>query len=267
MAKKKTRIKIIKNSIFILLLLSLSGCAARKEISGELPEITAEELIDSLVAQDTLAKTFHIRGKGTFSAGGKDEKFAMSMLIRRPDKMHVRIAGPLGVSIAVLWLCGNDSMCIYIPSKATVLVEPLGADIPDVILPPSAPVMLDMFCGMAPIYRFSDSLQNFEKSSDGYYLTFRRGDEVFVALAKPDPWHIAEFQWAKISNTGEQVDVKFEDGELRNGVWRPKKIEITAPALKQKISAKIIKDRMNIEIPDSMFAPKIPLKTRWQSAF
>ncbi len=254
---------------FLLLLLSVyffSGCAAQKTI-GELPRISSGELLDSLIVQDTLLKTFHIRGKGKFLAGDKEDNFAMSLVASRPNKFHLRIVGPLGISVAVLWLCGQDSLCVFIPSKATVLVEPLGAEIPDVILPPSAPVMLDMFCGMAPIYRFSDSLQNFEKSSDGYYLTFKKNDEVLIALAKPNPWHIEEFQWVRTTNTNEQVDVKFSKGEVRDGIWRPKKIEITAPALGQRLTATIKKDNLNIEIPDSMFIPKIPPKARWQSAF
>ncbi len=243
-----------------------SGCAGKKAI-GELPKISSGELLDSLIAQDTLLKTFHIRGKGKFLAGDKENNFAMSLIARRANKLHLRVVGPLGISVAVLWLCGQDSLCIFIPSKATVLVEPLGEEIPDVILPPSAPVMLDMFCGMAPIYRFSDSLQNFERTSDGYYLTFKKNGEVLIALAKPNPWHVEEFQWVRTANTNEQVDVKFSKGKIRDGIWRPQKIEITAPALGQKLTATIKKDRLNIEIPDSMFTPEIPPKARWQSAF
>lgn len=252
--------------LFALVVLSFIGCAGQRVVM-QVPEIQAGQLLDSLVARDTLVQSIYITGKGKFIAQDKDERFFATIMARRPDKLYVRIAGPLGITTAILWLCGNDSLCIYIPSKGTVLVEPLGADIPDVILPPSTPVMLDMFCGIAPIARFADSLQNFEKASEGYYLTFKRGNEVLVALAKPNPWHISEFQWVKTTNTNEQVDVKFTDGEITEEIWRPGKIEITAPALAQKISISIKKELINPALDDTMFIPKLPKGVKWQSAF
>ncbi len=252
-------------AVFLLVFI-LSGCA-RNRMAPPIPEITAEQLIDSLIAQDTLIETLHISGKGKFRSGDREERFVVYMIARRPDKLNVRLVGPLGISIGVLWLCGDDSLCIFIPSKNTVLVEPLGADAADVILPPSAPVMLDMFCALAPIYRFSDSLQNFERSTDGYYLTFKKGGEVLVALAKPNPWRVEEYEWVKLSNTNEQVAVKFSDGTLVNGVWRPRRVQITAPALGQVITLKINKEELNIEIQDSMFSPTLPPMVNWQSAF
>jgi len=124
-----------------------------------------------------------------------------------------------------------------------------------------------MFSGMAPISRFKDALQNFEKTSDGCYLTFKNEKEMLIVLAKPQPWHIESFEWVKLANTNEQVNVEFENGELRDNIWRPGKIVITSPALGQIISVNITFDQINPSLADSLFAPKLPPNATWQSAF
>ena len=260
-------IRIVLLSSFLLIYsISFWGCAAKTTATG-LPKIAAKELIDSLVAQDTLLKTVRITGKGNFRGQGKDESFLVGLHTSRPDKMLSHIKGPLGITAAVLWLCGKDSLCIYLPAKNAVLVEPLGINDPNIVLPPATPILVDMFSGMAPVYRFADSLQNFEEVAGGYYLTFRKNDEILVALAKPYPWHVENFQWTRTTNQKEQVDVQFSDGEVQNGIWRPDKITITAPALDQIITLDINKCEMNIAIDDSLFKPNLPEQVKWMSAF
>lgn len=242
------------------------GCAPRKALPP-VPRIAAKEIIDSLVAQDTLLKDVRMIGKGKFSAQGKEDAFTFRVFSKRSGKLFTEIQGPFGMTIALLWLCGDDSLCIYLPSANMVLVEPLGLEDPNVILPPAAPVLVDMFCGTSPITRFADSLISFEQTSEGYFLTFQKNNETLVIMAKPSPWRVEEFQWVKNANPKEQVDVKFLEERFTDGIRRPKKIIITAPVLGQTISTYINKEEVNIGAPDSLFEPPIPENAIWKSAF
>jgi len=271
MSKMPMKSNIVKCALFAASMLSaciwlLSGCAAPR-VAAPVPEISPNEMMDSLVAGDKLVRSAYLKGKGKFTSGGTEETFMVNLLASRPDRLIVNVLGPLGLPIAILWLCGQDSLCIYLPSRNAVLVEPLGADMPGMILPPAAPILVDMFCGMAPIARFAHALQNFEKTSDGHFLTFKTDRELLIAFAKPQPWHIESFEWAKLANTSEQVSVEFEDGEIRDDIWRPGKIIITSPALGQVISVNITRDEINPSPADSLFVPKIPPNAVWQNAF
>ncbi len=246
--------------------LFFGGCAPRGKLS--VPKISRQELLDSLMAQDTVVHVVQLGGRGTFETPHMRKGFSFDILAKRGEKLLAHIKGPLGITAAVLWLCRPDSLCIFLPSKRTVLVEPLGVRESTVVLPPAAPIMIDMFCGIAPISHFADSVKSFERASEGYYITFGKGDESLIVLAAPNPWHIKSFQWVREGNPPQVTDVELEDGHVIGKVWRPRRVVVTAPALGQTIEIKITRDIINPEAADSLFEPKLPWdKVNWQRAY
>jgi len=243
------------------------GCAAQKEIT-EAPKISELELLDSLLAQDTVIHSVRLTGKGKYYSSSGKHVFTVGLVTDRDEqKMAAYIGGPLGTTFTILWLCHKDSLCIYITYRKQVLVEPIGIELEGVVLPPSARIMIDMFSGIAPIAQFKDNLTNFESIPAGYYLTFEKDEEALVALVKPEPWHIDGYQWIKKGNPQQIVDVQFGEGEVIDGIWRPSKMKISAPSLDQEINIIIDKDSRNIEISDSLFFPEIPQDVEWLRAF
>jgi hypothetical protein len=255
---------IIATSIVIL---SLAGCAATNETGG-IKKIGPKELIDSLLVKDSILDKVKLSGKGTFFTGENAAKFNFTVVAnRKQGKMLAQISGPLGIGGATLWLCGKDSLCIFLPQKNAVMVEPLGAHDSAVILPPAAPVMIDMFCGMSPLGHFADSLRNFEQVAEKCYLTFQKNGEVLVITAEPNPWRVTDFQWLRLSNTDEMVDVTFDNGAMKYYTWRPDKITISAPAQKQRVLLNIHKEQFGLELTDSTFVPELPENVSWFDAY
>lgn len=247
-----------------------AGCAgpSKARHAKPIPKIKSGELVDSLIAADTMLTRTRILGHGVYKQGNVKRGFRVGIVADRENgKLAAYIsAGFVGV-VAVLWLCNPDSLCIYLPMQNYAMKEPVGHDIEGVVLPPSAPVMIDMFSAQSPIRRFAGYLKELERTQSGYYLTFDRGDEALIVLAKPNPWHIAGYQWVSQKNPPQVVDVQFKEGQFRDGVWVPQKIKISQPTLDQEIEITIEKYLINPQIPDSLFYPKIPEDVNWYRLF
>ena len=253
--------------VVIFIVFAFLGCAGRKEVT-EIPKISSGELIDSLLAQDTVVHRVRLLGKGVFESESEKRGFRVGLVSDRDNqRLGVYLGAGLTGVFAILWLCHQDSLCIYIALKKYVIVEPIGAQIEGVVLPPKASVMIDMFSGLSPLASFKDSLTNYEPTPSGYYLTFEKNNEALIIFAKPNPWHIDGYQWVQNTEPKQIVDVQFEDGKITDNIWRPENIKISQPSLDQEINLKIDKYIINPEIGDSLFEPEIPEKAYWYRAF
>ena len=255
----------------IALLLSVWGCAGKKEITPprqEIPHIKAQELIDSLLAQDTLVHNVRILGHGIYKQGKTKRGFRVGLVADRDStKLGVYLSAGFAGVFALLWLCNPDSLCIYLPMQNYAMKEPVGYDIEGVILPPDAPVMVDMFSARSPLPRFAPYLKNSERTQSGYYLTFEKGNQTLIILAKPNPWHIDGYQWVAGGKTQQVVDVQFKSGKMQEGTWVPEKLIVSQPALDQEIEVTIEKYLINPQVSDSLYFPKIPDDVNWYRLF
>ncbi len=250
----------------VALLLAGWGCAGRKAVPQrqEIPRIKPRELIDSLLAQDTTVHRVRLLGHGIYKQGKEKRGFRVGLVADRDEgKLGVYLsAGFVGV-FALLWLCNPDSLCIYLPMQHYAMKEPVGYEIEGVILPPDAPVMVDMFSARTPLLRFVDHLKDAERTESGYYLTFKKDDQTLIVLAKPHPWHIEGYQWVEGEDLTQVVDVQFKNGKFQDGTWVPEKLVISQPALDQQIEVTIEKYLVNPEIADSLYFPVIPDDANW----
>ncbi|RKZ33032.1 hypothetical protein DRQ33_04880 [bacterium] len=259
---------------FVVLCAFISNCAGKKQLrrpSGpiKIPKIESDELLNILLAQDTVIHCVRLSGRGIFRTSSKKQGFRVGLVSDRiKQRLGVYLgSGMIGVA-SILWLCHPESICIYVPIRNYVMVEPIGYNIEGIVLPPKASVMIDMFSGLSPLARFSDYLTHYEQTSSGYYLTFQNNNEALVILATPQPcWHIDGYQWIQEGNPGQIVDVQFPEGELQNSIWVPNKVIISAPTLDQEIEMEIDKYLINPEISDSLFEPNIPDDVNWWRAY
>ena len=271
---KKREHKLFKRFVFLCLLMSFAalpatfaGCAASKANVAGIPKIDAQDLLDELLAQQRDINKVRITGTGSFDVKTQKTKFRIGLVADRQNtKLGAYITGPVASILAILWLSHEDTLSIFIPMQNRVYIEPVGVDIDGQILPPASDMLTDMFTGIVPLRHFVDSLVTCEPSTEGYYLTFRKNNEILVALVKPNPWHVESYQWIKNTTTQQIVDVRF-DGFSDINRARPQKLIISAPMLDQQISINIDKEQLNGDIPDSLFVPVLPENVTIYNAF
>lgn len=256
-------------SVLIFLVIINSGCAPKREIIfPRPPSISEVELLDSLLTMDNALESVMISGQGIIDFGEEKDRFTINQIVRRSDNMlNLHIDGPMGMTLAIGWFCRSEVLCIYIPYKNAALWTPLGEAEEDVLVPPDRDKLVDILSGSTPIAHFADSLISFEKVETGYYLTFKKNNEVFVAFVRPNPWHIVNYQYSRLDNNKSLIDVTLGEGQVTNGIWTPKTIEIFAPIINQRILFKIKKLLLNPNIADSLFEVDIPEDVEWYKAF
>lgn len=248
--------KPIAITVFGLLLLVSAGCSslltARKPLD---PDADPADVIRSVEHNLRRAKTFSGRGLLTLSSAEGSQRATLSVQLKRPDSLHFKIEGPLGLDL-MAGSIGGDSLLV-LSSRDNILYRGRPEQLSDIIVLPGNPALSDLislFMGLQAPNDDPEAIGSFEVEGDAFRVEYLSGEIVYIEPA------VRAVTLREIPDRLGQPLVKMELRQFRKrkGVFMPHLIRLTGFQPLQRLTVYYERMRPNLPLDRDWFDLPIP---------
>ncbi|MBN2414760.1 DUF4292 domain-containing protein [bacterium] len=240
----------------LLLLLASAGCSslitARKPLD---PNADPADVIGSVAANLRRVQTFSGGGLLTLSSAEGSQRAMLSVQLKRPDSLHFKIEGPLGLDL-LAGSIGGDSMHV-VSSSDNMLYRGRPEQLGDIIVLPGDPELSDLislFMGLQAVHADAARIQSFWIDGDAFRAEYPSGETVYIDPA------VRAVTGREIPDGLGRPAVKLEMSQFRKrkGVFMPHLIRLTGFQPLQRLTVYYERMRPNVKLDRTWFDLSIP---------
>ena len=213
-------------STLFLIMVFLVGCGTPFRSRKPLPVIKPDVLVLKIKDHASRLRTFDGRGMLTMVSSEGGFTGAMSVSVKLPDSLFIKVEGPLGIDVMKGRFAGGRVLLYYprenvaYEGSAQAMQEsgllPLYMDYSDIIL--------GVLGLLVPDEAGLNSLNSYSTERRKYVFRFENGEDVWVEPKGP-----VVTRWEKKDGNGEKLWIwEGKNYKKRGGIRLPKRIQITS---------------------------------------
>lgn len=236
-----------------------SGCGLPFFSSRVAPLVSSQTLLNKIHHNAQTLKSFQGKAKLRMLSNDYMFKGTISISIKKPDSVWMKIEGPMGIDVASVRTGGNH-MQYYIPSEKVLYTGSVERLRELRLVPWNVEVsnIIQSFLGVInPPYSIPDSIITYSSQDNAYLLPY--SSDSLVEKIWINPRGPVVSRWERRNSAGDPLwmwegDMFYKRGRLR----LPKFIQITQFDPRQRITFYYEIMDVNHSLPVNWFALKIP---------